>query len=53
MILNMVIIQFIHIIVILCIVAIMHIIAIISIISDCFLAGCLESVGSREVYELD
>jgi hypothetical protein len=32
---------------------IMHIIAIISIISDCFLVGCLESVGSRVVYELD
>jgi hypothetical protein len=31
----------------------MHIIAIILIISDCFLAGWLESVGSRVVYELD
>ena len=33
--------------------AIMHIIAIITVISDYFLVGWLESVGSREVYELD
>ncbi len=32
---------------------VMHIIAIISIIADCFLAGWLESVGSRVAYELD
>ena len=32
---------------------IMHIIAIISIVSDFLLAGWLESVGSRVVYELD
>jgi hypothetical protein len=42
---------------IMCIMAIMHIIAIIFIVSDCFLAGWLESVGSRHdsrvVYELD
>jgi hypothetical protein len=31
----------------------MHIIAFIAIIVDCFLVGCLESVGSRVVYELD
>jgi hypothetical protein len=31
----------------------MHIIAFIAIIVDCFVAGWLESVGSRVIYELD
>ena len=53
MILKMVIIRIIHIMAFMLIMAIMHIIAIITIVSDFFLAGWLESVGSRVVYELD
>ena len=53
MILKMVIIRIIHIMTIMHIMAIMHIISIISIVSDFFLAGWLESVGSRVVNELD